>query len=445
MKKGKVISMPTSPEAQIRTHARNLPVGRCYVSDDWEETQTANVVVTRKHVNGNITFGFYLVDLMLLGVRDCFYTFNESPAKLEKRINSGYVEFVECDYVLAHNIIYEGIAFAEHCGFAPVKRFTKTGIYILEEDSGNIPEMDIPLGEDDTPVVFVTPEDNRQHEIAILDKAVGPANYIVYHVDGEGNVEKEDKDSNGFLYDDVVGEILDIGIDNYAAKYKDDMSPIQMLALTDIAYHSRFGNPDINKLTEMMGLIMGDNRYDPELERMPGTEPYLESLQSIIDKLVDDEDSALAKMETLTAEHPHEPDLGVLHINMLRDLDMTSEVEQLTKYWYYRAGDHYAIRLLYAEWLTEQERYDELFELFGNTPGLDALTIKNVSFTDVMVAEFCACYALAWLAKNKIEEAEPYYRILIKLDNMTSIVKNALLTTMTKKKDALIEGVQVKN
>ena len=71
MKKGKIISMPTTVEAQIRTRARSLPIDRCFVSSDWEESKSANVIVTRKHVNGNITYGIYLVDLLLLGVQAC--------------------------------------------------------------------------------------------------------------------------------------------------------------------------------------------------------------------------------------------------------------------------------------------------------------------------------------------------------------------------------------
>lgn len=440
MKRGKVISMPTSPEAQIRTCARNLPIDKCYVDRDWEETQMANVVVTRKHVNGNVCFGFYLVDLMLTGVKDCIYAFNETQAKLDEQINNVLMDFVECDYTLAHNIIYKGVAFAKDYGFEPEKSFTKTGIYLLEEDNGKIPGIDIPLGEDGIPVVFVTPDDNRQHEIAILNKTAGSGHFIVYDVDDQGNVDEEEEyDNLSYDYDEVVSEILEIGIDNYAAKYSDDLSPIEMLALTDIAYYSQFGNPDYDKLNEAMMLILDDDRFDPDLERLPGTEPYVDSLQSVIDKLVDDEDEALAEMEALMAMYPDEPDLGVLHINMLRDLDQMSEVERLTRYWYERAGDHYAVRLLYAEWLVEQERYHEVFELFGNHPGLDALSPDDLPFTTVMIAEFCACYLLAWLSKDRIEEAEPYYHILIHLDEMTSIVKSALLTMMSKKKDALIE------
>ena len=178
MKRGKVVSMPNSTETQIRTRARNLPVDRCYVNDNWEKAQIVNVVVTRKHTNGNISYGVYLVDLLLLGVKDCFYAFNQSPMELKDRLFNGAINFVECDYVLAHNIVYEGIAFADEYGFEPVKEFTRTGKYILEEDSDDIPEMDIPVGKDGVPVVSVTSDENRSYEITTLDKTAGPGNYI---------------------------------------------------------------------------------------------------------------------------------------------------------------------------------------------------------------------------------------------------------------------------
>jgi hypothetical protein len=449
MKKGKIISMPTGTDAQIRTRARNLPLGKCYVCSNWENTQTANVVVTRKHVNGNVTFGFYTVDLMLLGVKYCYYAFNESPAELDERLNSGLMEFVECDYVLAHNIIYEGIAFAEDYGFEPVKSFTKTGIYILEEDLGNIPEMDIPLGEDGIPVVLVTPNDSRRRELAILDKTAGSDNFIVYEVDDKGNIiddEYDDDDDDEYdddedygYYEYVAVDILNIGIDRYAAEYKDDMSPIQVLALTDVAYQTLLGNLDFHKLEETMELILDDDRYEPDLNRLSSMEPYSEELGSIIDKLSEDEDAALAEMDALVTGYPDEPDLSVFYIDLLRDLDMTPEVKQKIQSRYERAGSHYAVRLSYAGWLIEQERYDEVFELFGNRPGLDALTTEDVPFTDMTVAEFCTCYTLIWLAKGNIEEAEPYYRVLIKLNISNPRIKNTLLAMMNKKKDALLE------
>ena len=216
---------------------------------------------------------------------------------------------------------------------------------------------------------------------------------------------------------------------------------MQMLAINDLMYEMVFDAPDYHQLEKVWDLIIEDDRYDPLLERIPGWEVYSEPLQSIINKMVDDEDEAVKEIESLSADQPGNVDIGVLHINLLRNLKRTLELEQLTKYWYERAGNHYYIRLMYAVLLTEQERYNELFELFGNQPGLDGLTKENLPFTALMVSEFCACYVLAWLSKDCIDEAEPYYQILIDLDNKAPIIQNALIAMMTKKKEAYLKKI----
>lgn len=47
----------------------------------------AFVLVTRKHVNGNLTFGGFQVDLHCLGVKDAFCNFNFSPVEINFGLN----------------------------------------------------------------------------------------------------------------------------------------------------------------------------------------------------------------------------------------------------------------------------------------------------------------------------------------------------------------------
>ena len=438
MKKGKIVSMPTSLDAQIRTRARNLPLDKCYVNHDWEDSQMVNVVISRKHVNGNITFGIFLVDLLLLGVRDCLYEFNVPAEAMDDVLYNGMVRYVECDYTLAHNIVFEGIAFAEENGFEPYKNFTKTGIYILEEDSDDIPQIEIPVGENEKPVVWVTPENNMKREIAILEKTVGKGNFIVYYVDDEGNFDDDDDFDDEPTYHDVIEEIQDMGIENYLSEYE-ELSPIQLMAITDIAYHAKFGLPN-RKVEKIIDLILEDERFDPDLENMTGIEQYFDRFESIFGKLNNDEDAAVEEMEALAADYPDDPNLGVIHINLLKDTKYKDErVGELTKYWYERASEHYAVRLMYAQWLCEQELYDEVFEFFDNKLGLDALTTENVQFTDIIVSEFCACYVNAWLSKDNLKKAEPYYSVIHELGRMTPEIKSALVGMMLKRRDALTE------
>jgi len=84
---GKVVQMAQkklSPKEYIKTKARTLPIEKCLVNVDWEESDMANVFVIRKHSNGNSTIGLYLIDLLCLGVKNAAYFFNLSPFEVEE-------------------------------------------------------------------------------------------------------------------------------------------------------------------------------------------------------------------------------------------------------------------------------------------------------------------------------------------------------------------------
>ena len=50
---------PLSPEKYIKTKGRLLPIHECLINPDWEVVKTANIVIARKHPNGNITACIY--------------------------------------------------------------------------------------------------------------------------------------------------------------------------------------------------------------------------------------------------------------------------------------------------------------------------------------------------------------------------------------------------
>jgi len=439
MGKGKIISMPASVEAQIRTRARSLPLDRCYVNPEWDKIRYVDIIVTRKHVNGNLTYGYYVVDLFLLGVSDCLYGFNQSPSDVEEQFGL-LDDFEECDYILAHNIIFEGISFAEDCGFKPMKDFIKTGKYILEEDTDDFPQMDIPVGLYGVPAICVTPENNMQREIAILEKTVGHGNYIAVYLDEEGNVidDDDDDDDQGFYpndYEFEMGEIRTIGVDEYFKKHKEKISPVQQMALTDCIYEDEFFDENVE---DYFQLIFDDDRFDSDLERIPELEKYIPELQSVIDNSEVDRDAALSEMQALADKYPDDIYIGISQISLLMDFEMEEELEKKISYWYNRDPNNYAMRLFYAEWLTLNQRYDELFELFGDIKGLDAVTKENVPFTEEMVCNFCACYVLAWLSKDNITKAEPYYQLLLILDSVTKLVGKAFFEMTTQKRKTIV-------
>lgn len=172
-----------SPENYIRQRARSLPIFKCLVNEGWEEGGLAQVTIARRHINENITYCSYLVDLHCLGVKDTFYDFNITEEQFDvmrDRMSQGY-DLVEIDYVLAHNIIHAGWEFGEETGFKPHKDFLSITQYMLEEDNDEIPLIEIACGDSDGKPIYVqSPYDDEasvRRIIAQLEKNVGRGNY----------------------------------------------------------------------------------------------------------------------------------------------------------------------------------------------------------------------------------------------------------------------------
>jgi len=180
-KKGKTIQLQ-SPENYIRTRARNLEMFECLINPDWKETGIANVVIARKHTNGNITAAIYLVDIFCLGVKDTMYLFNVSEHEYREKLQRTIVLklFAEIEYVVAHNIIYAAIEFAGDYGFVPHKDFNSVTKYLLEEDTDDIELIDIECGQDGKPSYFQGEDDSKSTVARIinqLERTAGKGNF----------------------------------------------------------------------------------------------------------------------------------------------------------------------------------------------------------------------------------------------------------------------------
>jgi hypothetical protein len=193
-----------SPENYIRTKARTLPVYKCLVTPGWQQMGMANVVIMRRHVNGNCTAGLYLVDLMCLGIKDTFYLFNETEENIEERFNIGEAFFTETDYITAHNIVYAGHDYAAEYEIEPHKDFEITK-YILEEDDERIPVIDISVGnEEGKPHLMVSSTYNYGPALQKLKKNAGEGNYqfTIGEDDFDDNEDDFDENDSGGENDD---------------------------------------------------------------------------------------------------------------------------------------------------------------------------------------------------------------------------------------------------
>ncbi|NJK95199.1 MAG: hypothetical protein HC905_10055, partial [Bacteroidales bacterium] len=185
-----------SPEDFIRTSARKLPLGECYINERWFESGKASIIVSRKHPDGKITCGFYLVDLYCLGVKDSFYLHAIRESEFENVLDemSEKEGLLEVDYVLVHNIIYGAVDFAGGYDFMVHKSFELTS-FLLEDDTENIEFIEVPFGIEGKPGVIVSDADPQKDIIKLLKKNAGEGNYLV--------IEEKDfiPQSDGFDYE----------------------------------------------------------------------------------------------------------------------------------------------------------------------------------------------------------------------------------------------------
>lgn len=412
--------IPTTVEAQIRTRARNLPIYQCYINRDWEASQRANMMIVRKHTNGNISLGNFLVDLKLFGVRECNYKFNQSPLLLEQILKKFDDYWMECEYQLAHNIIYAGLEFAEDYGFAPHKNF-KTAQYLLEKDTDDIPVIDVPLGDNGVPLLEIPYGETGQHEISILNKTAG-ADYRVVYLDKDGKPEPDEH-----TYMEIYNEMLEKGLDNYERKRPNEPDAPDSIretqAIFDLIYFSKVYTTEekeqifreFEHITNDPRLVMANddnvNDYEQELDL---------SVKYFIDG---NTEKASAEIRKVIDCHSDDPILWDIFLYNL-SVDSEKVDEEVVKEAYSLYPNHPVIKAWYTEWLAQEDRTDEIFTLLNNIPGLDALTTENRPVSIHALTSFCFAYAMAWLRKNDITRAEPYYQIIIRLGLDNRIGKN---------------------
>ncbi len=154
--------------------ARRLPIAECWINPDWKKKGLVTIVVARQHKNGCFTFASFLVDIFCLGVKQTMFAINEPPIEYRSKIDYLFTtqQRVPVDYVVAHNIIYGGIAYAEELGFKPEKDWALTQ-YVLEYDDDAVDLIELEFGQNGRPFYIAGPYDKSFEVRQKLEKAVG--------------------------------------------------------------------------------------------------------------------------------------------------------------------------------------------------------------------------------------------------------------------------------
>ena len=427
-KKSRQSSAKLSPEGYIRKKARSLPIHECLINTEWDESGMAQIIIARKHVNENVTLGLFLVDLYCLGVKDTFYQFNISTIEYEE-LKSRYLEGLEteeCDYTLAHNIIYGAVAFAEDFGFQPHKDFNRTTQYILEEDNLDVELVDIEFGLNGKPCAVSSPHTDISPVVSQLEKTAGPGNYDVIYLDEYGNtiehhyentfddeVEETDEDeeeSDGTDYADKETEeaLEEIRVMvNWTDKEwqdffngKTQISKQTFSLVIDSLYYSMFEEDEIDKAAdEIADMLAFHITYESIDTLEPYAEYYAERAFNESIKLIDEVaergnySRAIQMSRNLIEKYPKNP---VLYLNLIVFYDLKNKSrksDDILIYARQKFPEDFFIKIHYGMYLLDRDKIAEFEQIFENKwkladqlPFRDTFHISEVmSFHSLMI------------------------------------------------------------
>jgi len=164
----------------ILRQARSFPLLDCWITGSWETDKLGliEVLVARQQPDGNICYGFYLIDNFCLGLKNTLARTSLSPARYQKDVESKFrgTPPVKCSPELAHQMIYGAIEYAAKYGFSPQKDFELTQ-YLLAPRGELAEPYKLTFGQDGKPLFVAGPYDDAKAIIKQLEQTAGPGNF----------------------------------------------------------------------------------------------------------------------------------------------------------------------------------------------------------------------------------------------------------------------------
>jgi tetratricopeptide (TPR) repeat protein len=439
-----------SPEKFIRTQARELLLGECYINERWFESGKASVIVSREHANGNITCGFYLVDLLCLGLKDSFYLFDISRKEFEDVLDemSENEDLLEVEYPLVHNVIYGSMGFAEEYQFKPHKSFQLTS-FILKEDTEDIEFIEIPFGSEGKPAVVVSETNPMKDIISKLKKNAGEGNYLVFN---EGDMEREDaglnirhmvshniinpdeklmEEEDEYDDDSLLGEYDDFTEEELLDEIEEVSEEDTTEAIGPI-YELFIRLPENEKFEELLEKhsqiydeIVVVNDFDhPDLDFLPNN--HLETFYDLSELVEENPEEAIARIEKLLPEFPN-PVYYHLLVSAYGYVGRHEEATVLLKKALDIYSNNFMLRIGYGFILLMNDQYDSLKMFMGNFD-LQKVVPERKLFHITEIARFL-CLACSYFAlSNQLLMATVYQKIL---DDFTDIPEGTYYQKLT--------------
>ena len=103
-----------------------LPIYGSWALDvDLKEHGMTNAVIARKVINGNLTFGIFLIDVWGVGLKDCFGDIDVPPRRFEREVLNRHPEmrYRPCDPSYAQRLVWGSVEHAKKYEFRVPKEF----------------------------------------------------------------------------------------------------------------------------------------------------------------------------------------------------------------------------------------------------------------------------------------------------------------------------------
>jgi hypothetical protein len=370
-----------SPEKYIRQKSRNLPIYKCLIHEKWEELRFSLIVIARQHAGGNLTVCTYLTDWFCLGVKETQYFFNISPLKFEE---FQYQNSIEVPYSLVHNIIYAAIEFAEEYGFAPHKDFTQTTCYFLEEDTDDIPLIDIPCGgvKDGKPYYINTGTETLAQSKQIIDQlektaGEGNYNYILppnladdYWEEQQAAIEEERYKTIRELRQIPHEEQIDLFFKLYKERAEDTIAAadnIRLVTVMNILVAEMIDEEEVEKQRKILKYNFGHPIVD--LDTFPNNlflgiqDDALEIAPDLFEKTyraIEENENALQAIETFREKVGDVPVVGYLELLYWKIADLDKYIQLMAEY-YAKYPDYFLVRM--AKTVEQAQKEQDITEL----------------------------------------------------------------------------------
>lgn len=434
-KKGKVIQLKSaqlSPEKYIKTQARSLLIYECLITEGWESAGICNIVVARKHKTGNITAGIYLIDMFLLGLKDTHYQFNITP---EEYNDLGYNNAVmeKCDYVLAHNIIYGAIAYAEDYGFKPYKDFAVSQ-FILEEDDERVELMEMEFGLDGVPCFMPGPYDDVakiKSITATLERTAGAGNFEIYNEGEDDEFDGEEDYDDEFDEDSLIEDLEE----SYARYPK-------ILRKLNKVYDGLVRAVDVNEKIEKSPIGKAYQISKNEVKTGYNTLENAEqeaAYQQFREIITESEDykPVIKDLKKAIIKYPDTPLFYDLLYTVYGFDEQFDKVEEIILEMYKRFPDYLYAMVVYANLLIDTDKLDEVLTVFKGKLDLNELYPDRKKFYNVEASTYYACMCRYFIRMNDIDSADLYMNAILKKE-LYKLQQQTLVTS------AIIEMCNVK-